>query len=285
MNATGQQPSGLPCATPATTAAVAAGPSPGCRDADIPLPCNVDRQIKHSKSQIPRLVRPAVQSQDERPRPGRRRRRLQLQQEGNSSPSLSTPPPRMQRLRNARLSPLYFSTLILVLALCSCCRPVAAAITASEITIDAAMSSALASLEQAGRILMDTRPPPNVAELRKRQDGGTTTLDSTQSATTEPPSTTTANSSSTSTSLSPTSIPTDSGIPNSDSLPAPFDSGIGTNYTTSSCPNFLKSFLSNASFKSCLPFSLLLQVSFVSLIAPHCAPPLCREAEEQEEPY
>ena|SRR5579862_1898760 len=262
MNATGQQPSGLPCATPAATAAVAAGPSPGCRDADIPLPCGVDRQIKHSKSQIPRLVRPAVQGQDERPRPGRRRRQ-QLQREANSSPSPSTPRPRMQRLRNVRLSPLYFSTLMLVLALCSCCRPVAATITASEITIDAAMSSALASLEREGRILVDTRPPPNVAELRKRQDEGTTTMDSsTSSSTIEPSSTTTANSSSTSTSLSPTSIPTDSGTPNSDSLPTPFDSGVGTNFTTSSCPNFLTSFLSSAAFKSCLPFSLLLQVSF-----------------------
>lgn len=43
-------------------------------------------------------------------------------------------------------------------------------------------------------------------------------------------------------------------------LPKPFDGGIGTNYTQQSCPAFLKTFLSNDTFTSCMPFSLLLQV-------------------------
>jgi hypothetical protein len=44
-------------------------------------------------------------------------------------------------------------------------------------------------------------------------------------------------------------------------LPSALDSGIGTNFTTQSCPNFLSGFLANSTFKSCLPFSLFLQVS------------------------
>lgn len=44
-------------------------------------------------------------------------------------------------------------------------------------------------------------------------------------------------------------------------LPRPFDSSIGTNFTSSSCPDFFNDFLSNQTFNACLPFSLLLQVS------------------------
>ena len=43
-------------------------------------------------------------------------------------------------------------------------------------------------------------------------------------------------------------------------LPSPFDSNLGNNFTTSSCPAFFQSFLNSEPFKQCLPFSLLLQV-------------------------
>lgn len=44
------------------------------------------------------------------------------------------------------------------------------------------------------------------------------------------------------------------------SLPSPFDSSLGNNFTQSSCPKFFESFLSDSAFKECLPLSLLLQV-------------------------
>lgn len=44
------------------------------------------------------------------------------------------------------------------------------------------------------------------------------------------------------------------------SLPRPFDSSIGTNFTSPTCPQFFNDFLSNQTFNECLPFSLLLQV-------------------------
>ena len=44
-------------------------------------------------------------------------------------------------------------------------------------------------------------------------------------------------------------------------LPSPFDSSLGNNFTSRSCPQFFQNFLSNQSFQECLPFSLLLQVS------------------------
>ena len=44
------------------------------------------------------------------------------------------------------------------------------------------------------------------------------------------------------------------------SLPQPFDTSLGSNFTSPTCPTFFNSFLSNDTFTSCLPFSLLLQV-------------------------
>ncbi|KAG9841991.1 hypothetical protein KCV05_g8368, partial [Aureobasidium melanogenum] len=62
---------------------------------------------------------------------------------------------------------------------------------------------------------------------------------------------------STSTSSSASSASTTS----SDTLPIPFDTALGNNFTTSSCPAFFKNFLSNDAFNECVPLSLLLQTS------------------------
>lgn len=43
-------------------------------------------------------------------------------------------------------------------------------------------------------------------------------------------------------------------------LPQPFDSSLGNNFTTDTCPQFFDDFLTNQTFLDCLPFSLLLQV-------------------------
>ena len=56
------------------------------------------------------------------------------------------------------------------------------------------------------------------------------------------------------------SITTDTSTPPGPPLPMPFDSSLGSNFTSSSCPAFFNSFLTEPSFKACLPFSLLLQV-------------------------
>ncbi|KAK4943847.1 hypothetical protein LTR66_014563 [Elasticomyces elasticus] len=44
-------------------------------------------------------------------------------------------------------------------------------------------------------------------------------------------------------------------------LPSAFDTSLGSNFTSSTCPTFFNRFLSNGSFIDCHPFSLLLQVS------------------------
>ncbi|KAK4574410.1 hypothetical protein LTR86_002172 [Recurvomyces mirabilis] len=46
-----------------------------------------------------------------------------------------------------------------------------------------------------------------------------------------------------------------------DVLPTPFDSSIGNNFTSPSCPAFFQSFLTDDTFKQCSPLSLLLQTS------------------------
>jgi len=44
-------------------------------------------------------------------------------------------------------------------------------------------------------------------------------------------------------------------------LPEPFDTSLGSNFSSNSCPNYFTKFLSNDTFQSCLPVSLLLQNS------------------------
>jgi len=54
-------------------------------------------------------------------------------------------------------------------------------------------------------------------------------------------------------------------------IPQPFDATnldtTGSNFTTTTCPQFITSFLSESSFRNCVPFSLLLYTSsaFISL--------------------
>ena len=44
-------------------------------------------------------------------------------------------------------------------------------------------------------------------------------------------------------------------------LPSPFDFSLGVNYTSQSCPGFIRDIVANSTLKSCLPASLLLQSS------------------------
>jgi hypothetical protein len=44
-------------------------------------------------------------------------------------------------------------------------------------------------------------------------------------------------------------------------LPSPFDTSLGSNFTSPSCPSFFATFLGNATFRACVPVSLLLQNS------------------------
>ncbi|KAL9583421.1 MAG: hypothetical protein Q9212_002707, partial [Teloschistes hypoglaucus] len=67
-------------------------------------------------------------------------------------------------------------------------------------------------------------------------------------------------SSATSGAAAPSSIITAPGS-GSSSLPRPFDTGLGNNYTQPNCPAFINNFLRNTTFTSCVPFSLLLQNS------------------------
>src|ERR1700737_2276055 len=61
---------------------------------------------------------------------------------------------------------------------------------------------------------------------------------------------------------SPSSTPTSS---TPITIPQPFDTAdladTGSNFTSSSCPSFMRSFLANQAFQNCVPFSLLLYTS------------------------
>ncbi len=122
-------------------------------------------------------------------------------------------------------------------------------------------------------IIWDRSPPPRIpsVNLEKRQDLFVASLKASSASgkqTTSPSrrlsfdATATANPTSSSSGSSASATTSGStSDPIVASLPKPFDGGFGTNYTQQTCPAFLKSFSTNQTFISCLPFSLLLQVS------------------------
>lgn len=140
--------------------------------------------------------------------------------------------------------------LTLLVLLSSCCATAHAANAGTRLPRTHPVRTRFVS----GDIIFDDRPAPQPALYRRAETSSiaapTQTKESPAAA-----ASSTASSSSSATSIE--SSPTDSTAP----LPRPFDGGLGTNYTQPSCPTFLKSMISNDSFTSCLPFSLLVQVS------------------------
>ncbi len=145
-----------------------------------------------------------------------------------------------------------------------------------------------------GDIVYDRRYPvvPVHNDIYKRQDAvdmggssvggsartaGQTPLKFTPTSTARPAAATTAaafttavlpqSRTTTSTDTQPTSLVT---APNTDSssLPRPFDTGLGNNYTNPDCLAYMNNMLRNETFTSCLPLSLLLQVSKLDLQSP-----------------
>lgn len=144
-------------------------------------------------------------------------------------------------------------------------RPTSVSVEAIDYEIYEAYLSRLAKLAETGTILADlsTPPLPVAAEieaiqgdLRRRATGTTASLHSSITIDTSVPSKTptpkVTNSTTTAASATTTLAPSP--------IPSPYDGNIGTNFTVQTCPDFINSFLVNPTFKSCLPFSLLLQV-------------------------
>lgn len=120
-------------------------------------------------------------------------------------------------------------------------------------------SGLFGDLADSGTLLVDPTPYANPNEwtleapaddLRRRDDASSTS--SSTPTTTVSASTTLASSTTSSGLIAATPL-------TASQLPVPFDLGFSNNLTTS-CQNFMTSMLSNSTFKSCLPFSLLLQV-------------------------
>jgi hypothetical protein len=95
------------------------------------------------------------------------------------------------------------------------------------------VTQALTSVESVLLFDRSTPPEPFMQHFLKRAERSTSTSSSASSASTA----------------------------SSDALPIPFDTALGNNFTTSSCPAFFKNFLSDDAFNECVPLSLLLQVS------------------------
>ncbi|KXT02823.1 hypothetical protein AC578_5360 [Pseudocercospora eumusae] len=102
-------------------------------------------------------------------------------------------------------------------------------------------------------LLFDRSPPPPLPRmlLDKRQDGDSSSV---LPSTTIRPSDVSGSATATESSIQ---TATDTAT----ALPQPFDTNLGNNFTTTTCPTFFTNFLNNQTFKDCLPFSLLLQTS------------------------
>ena len=144
------------------------------------------------------------------------------------------------------------------------------------------LQSTLDRLARRGEILVDHRPPPTPMSLQRRQLFSTpdTTSSSSSSlsrsttdastSTTSPPRPSSSGSSSSSSSTNPSSTSTVSTDPNPGEnapLPTAFDTSLGANFSSNSCPEFFRQSLNNNEFRACLPFSLLLQVGDVVFLS------------------
>ena len=142
-------------------------------------------------------------------------------------------------------------TLTLLFLLSCCCGPVHAA---GAGTRESRMQRNRVPFESGDIIIFDERPAPQPALFRRAEASSIVAPVQTKTAHAAASSSTT---SSTSSDTAIQSAPTESSAP----PPRPFDGGLGTNYTQPSCPTFLKSMINNDTFTSCIPFSLLVQVS------------------------
>ena len=162
--------------------------------------------------------------------------------------------PRPGRRRSARCrQPFHFSCtltlMLLVLLSCSC-----SFIHAASVGTRTSRSQQARGRFVSKDIIFDDRPAPQPAIHRRAEASSIAAPVQSSTNNGDPASSDTSSGSSPSAILS---APTNSVA----TLPKPFDGGLGTNYTQPSCPTFLKSMISNDTFTSCLPFSLLLQVS------------------------
>lgn len=140
-----------------------------------------------------------------------------------------------------------------------------------DVPVPDTFDSTIARLARSGTILVDQRPPPqpqdwrlsNINDDLRRRDlhdvevrsvssSSTSSASKGQSTASTLASTTTSGGIAAATSTGPVSLPT------------PFDVGFSSNITTN-CQSFMTNMLNNATFKACLPFSLLLQVCLHSL--------------------
>ncbi|KAI1622631.1 hypothetical protein EDD37DRAFT_611045 [Exophiala viscosa] len=110
----------------------------------------------------------------------------------------------------------------------------------------------------------DSVVPTSVSEATSTSDSSAASTSSTTSSSSSAAATSLAIATDTSTTVSPTAVSTSispSVTVVTTPLPSPFDTSIGSNFTVSSCPTFFSTFLSNSTFQSCVPVSLLLQNS------------------------
>lgn len=160
----------------------------------------------------------------------------------------------MSRYHRPRIQ---WTTIVLVVVCFFCCSFVQAAdapLPTETLTVDARSPY----LEN-GNWIMLSNEEQEARELRKRQSDSASTITTTFAI-----AVTTTGSQSTPTSATQTSTTAPSSP-----LPSPLDS-MSSNFTGSSCPTFINSFLTNPTFKQCYPFSMLLQVSrFARYLAQH----------------
>jgi hypothetical protein len=160
--------------------------------------------------------------------------------------------------------------LVIFLILISCCSATQplypSSISDPRVQAPEEFRLALQALAESGTIIVDQRPPPLGAawslesaddDLWKRDPLSSSSGSSASSSSGSSTSTSSPTVAATATSSGTNATGTSSSLP----LPSPFDSFLDSNFTNPGCPQYFHTFLADAAFKACLPFSLLLSVS------------------------
>jgi hypothetical protein len=216
-------------------------------------------------------------------------RPLHSSTQSSSHHTASTPGRKNSHSPCLRHRPLPNSFSLLIIIVLTCCLSLSTAtrniyIEESMIETDPEvvaelLGSTLDRLTRSGALIVDQSDPPPVPrnpkawtlatendDLQRRglEDANQQASVSVSVVTSASTVTSTATSTvTTASSATPTStgLSTATGDTTPSPLPSPFDQGFSGNITDS-CSNFMYGFLDNSTFKSCLPFSLLLQVQF-----------------------
>ena len=180
---------------------------------------------------------PAISCHHERPGPGRRKPRQSQRLERQASTAWKVTARKCSNINTNILT--WLSVLVLLF---------------SAVAAEGRVHPALQKLARRSELLIDRspRPEPPIRRMLMERDPKSSSTESPIASFTLVTATGAGAAAAAATQTVDTSKPT--------SLPQPFDTTLGNNFTNPACPIYFTKFLGDPQFQQCYPFSFLLQV-------------------------